>query len=142
MARFDLAEELLERYGVDELLNFRTLVQHSKTYLQFLEQTFQPTQIYRKYPIQHYHQGRLFEKIIDLILHTPQGLVLIQNSGFASEGNGKQWKNKALALSSWLYLASEGIHQVFKEDRIRCFINFPMGGGMVEIALNKIALKS
>ncbi len=141
MARFDLAEELLERYGVDELLNFRTLVQHSKTYLQFLEQTFQPTQIYRKYPIQHYHQGRLFEKIIDLILETPQGLVLIQNSGFAGEGNGKQMKNKALALSSWLYLASEGINQVFKENRIRCFINFPMGGGMVEIALNKVAVK-
>ena len=134
----DMAEQTLERYGVADIYNFRVLVQHSNNYLQFLDQNFHPTEIYKKYPIRHHHKDRLFEKIIDLVLKTDKGLIIIQNSGFA--GNSKQWKNKTLLLSSWLYMAAEGIAEAFKESRIRCFINYPMGGGMMEVTLNKVAL--
>ncbi len=137
--RWDMAELMLERYGVDEMLPFNTLVQHSKGYLQFLEDTFHPTNIYKKYPLRYHHKGRLFEKIIDLILETDQGLVIIQNSGFA--GGAKQWKNKDLALGAWLYLAEEGLKIVFKEEQARCFINYPMGGGMVEVKINRVQIE-
>jgi len=82
--RFDVAEAILERYGVEEMLDVRSLVLHSKTYLTFLAQTFQATKVYKKYPVRYHYKNRLFEKTVDLILETANGVVIIQNSGFAS----------------------------------------------------------
>jgi len=133
-----LAKSLLERYGIEELIESQTLLDQSTQYLAYLNTTFQPIDVYKKYPIRHHHKGRLFNKIVDLVLETDKGWVIIQNSGFA--GDSKQWKSKALALSTWLYLAAEGIANIFGDSRVRCFINYPMGGGMVEVILNKQAV--
>ena len=99
--RFDLAEAILERFGVSEMLDLRNLVLHSKTYLTFLAQNFRANKIYKKYPVRYHYKDRLFEKVIDLILATNNGLVIIQNSGFAKGKKG--WKNKALKLSPWSF---------------------------------------
>ena len=136
--RENIAKDLLERYGVEELLEYQLLVDHTERYLDYLDKEFQPTKIFKKYPIRHHHKGRLFDKIVDLVLETDKGWVIIQNSGFT--GDSKQWKNKALALSTWLYLAAESIATIFGDGRVRCFINYPMGGGMVEVVLNKKAV--
>ncbi len=133
-----MAKDLLERYGVEELLEHQDLMDHSQRFLDYLNKEFQPIEMLKKYPIRHHHKGRLFDKIVDLVLETDKGFVLIQNSGFT--GDSKQWKNKALALSTWLYLAAEGINNIFGDGRVRCFINYPMGGGMVEVVLNKQAV--
>lgn len=136
--REHMAKSLLERYGIEELIDDQLLLDQSKQYLDHLNTTFQPIEIYKKYPIRHHHKGRLFDKIIDLVLKTDKGWVIIQNSGFT--GDSKQWKNKAIALSTWLYLATEGVATIFGDNRVRCFINYPMGGGMVEVVLNKQAV--
>ena len=134
--RFDLAEAVLERFNVSEMLDLRSLVLHSKTYLTFLEQTFHPTKVYKKYPVHYHYKDRLFEKTIDLILETDKDLVLIQNSGFAK--GKKEWKNKALKLAPWFFLAKGALSEQFSGKAIRCFLHFPLGGGMVEVEVEKI----
>ncbi len=134
--RFDLAEAIIDRFGIAEMLESRSLVAHSKTYLTFLEQTFQPAKTHKKYPLRYHYKNRLFDKIIDLILETNTGLIIIQNSGFAKAP--REWKNKALKLSPWFFLAKEGLEAVFKRKDVRCFVHFPLGGGLVELEVERL----
>ena len=134
--RFDLAEAILERFNVSEILDLRSLVLHSKTYLTFLGQTFNATQIYKKYPVRYHYKDRLFDTTIDLILETDNGVVIIQNSGFAK--GKKEWKNKALKLAPWFFLAKQALREQFSGKEIRCFLHFPLGGGMVELAVEEV----
>jgi len=133
--RFDLAEAILERFGVDEMLDLRNLVQHSKTYLDFIQKTFAATKSYKKYPVRFHYKNRLFEKVIDLVLETNQGVVIIQNSGLAK--GKKEWKNKALKLAPWFFLAKMALQEQFSGQDIRCFLHFPLGGGIVELEVEQ-----
>ncbi len=131
VARFDMAAAILERFGVEEMLDARSLTLQSKTYLTFLAKTFQATKKYIKYPVRYHYKNRLFEKTIDLILETDKGLVIIQNSGFAK--GKKEWKNKALKLAPWFFLSKMALQEPFAGKEIRCFLHFPLGGGLVEL---------
>ena len=133
--RSRLAAAILERFGVADVLEAKELAIHSKNYWIFLEETFHPQKIYKKYPIRHHYQNRLFEKIIDLILITEQGLVIIQNSSFAR--GKKEWKNKALKLSPWFFLAKEAAVIHFGKAHIRCLLHYPLAGGLVELKVEK-----
>ncbi|MEM1121766.1 MAG: UvrD-helicase domain-containing protein, partial [Bacteroidota bacterium] len=133
--RFDLAEAILERFGVAEMLDLRNLILHSKTYLDFVDKTFSAKKVYKKYPVRYHFKNRLFEKVIDLVLETDSGLVIIQNSGFAK--GKKEWKNKALKLAPWFFLAKMALQEQFSGRAIRCFLHFPLGGGMVELEVEQ-----
>ena len=134
--RYDLAEAILERFKVTEMLDAKSLLHHSKTYWSFIAKTFQAQKIYKKYPVHYHHNDRLFEKNIDLILETTNGLVIIQNSGFAK--GKKEWKNKALKLAPWFYLAKAALETEFSGKEIRCLLHFPLGGGLVELETKEV----
>ena len=57
--------------------------------------------------------------------------MLIQNSGFT--GGSKKWKNKATELIPWLQLTKEALAIIFQRNKIRTFVHFVMGGGLVAV---------
>jgi len=62
-------------------------------------------------------------------------LNIIQNSGFAK--GKKEWKNKALKLAPWFFLSKMALKEAFSGKEIRCFLHFPLGGGLVELEVEE-----
>ncbi len=129
--RWKMASGFLERYELDEDMNENVLLEFSNTFFENLKDHFSIQKIHRKYPIRHFYQNRLFETVIDFIIETDQGLVLIQNSGFA--GDAKKIKNKANELIPWLWLSKSALQVIFKKEKVRTFVHFVMDGSLVAV---------
>ncbi|MEM1124021.1 MAG: 3'-5' exonuclease, partial [Bacteroidota bacterium] len=129
--RFDLAEAILERFGVVEMIDLKQLIGQTRAYLSFVERTFPADKVYKKYPIRYHYKGRLFEKVVDLVLESQNDLIVIQNSSFAK--GKKEWKNKTLKLAPWFFLTKMALQETFAGKNVRCLLHFPLGGGMVEL---------
>ena len=56
---------------------------------------------------------------------------MIQNSD--SIGGSKKWNKKIKELSSWLHLSKEALALIFQRNKIRTFVHFVMGGGLVAV---------
>ena len=116
----------------------------SEAYYQYLHETYSIKGIYRKYPVQIYHKGRLHDTIVDLILLTNKGIVIAQNSGF--NGGHKKWKSKAIELASWMYLVKKGVHQHFtnyKPTNAKLMVHFVLSGGVAAFkTLEKLTVKN
>lgn len=131
--RRSMALDLLKRFQLpaDEAGAF---LQRSHAWQTYLDQHFTANATYRKYPIRHFHQERLFETIADLVLDTPEALILIQNSGFKGKG-GAKYRQKAQELGTWFYLSQATLGKVFAKVPVRCFVNFVMEGTLLELAI-------
>jgi ATP-dependent helicase/nuclease subunit A len=107
------------------------LVAAARAFFRLLHETFAPRRIQRKYPIRYAYGGRHFETVLDFVLETEQGLVLVQNSGFAG-GPGK-WNNHALGLLDWCGLSELALRTVFADSPVRVLIHFVLGGALLEV---------
>jgi ATP-dependent helicase/nuclease subunit A len=132
--KLDMAKGFIERYELSDLAP-EQLTNIGDQWQSFLERQFSGTSILRKYPIQYYHHNRLFSTMIDLVIDTPNGLVLIQNSGFAGTETQKQ-KNRALKnLGPWAYLSSLAVQSVMGAKPPRIFVHFVMSGQLTELVV-------
>lgn len=126
--RWSMASGFLERYELMDDLDESALLHFSNIFFQYLADNFSIQKIYRKYPIRHFYQKRLFEAVIDFVIETDQGLVIIQNSGFT--GDAKKLKNKALELTSWLHFSKEALQLIFQKEKVRTMVHFVMDGSL------------
>lgn len=134
--RLAMATAFIERYELVDMIGARALVQQSNAYFEYLSGLFNHKTIYKKYPIRYFRAGRLFETIIDIIVETDNGLILIQNSGFV--GEEKKWKNKALELSAWMHLSKTALQQIFKQEKIKTYVHFVLDGGLIELKTKEL----
>jgi ATP-dependent exoDNAse (exonuclease V) beta subunit len=139
--RDNMVRGYLKRYETEETTTAEHFLSRSFAFYQRLEQEYQIIASHRKYPIRFFYKGRLFEKIIDLVLETDEGLVLIQHSGFT--GDASKWEHKIQKgeLADFMFLAKRAIQEIFNEPRIHTVIHFVMGSGMIEVDIkaNKMA---
>lgn len=129
--RWKMANEFIDRFELMDSVGEDALLSFSKKFLNHLEDSFSIKKIYRKYPIRHFYQSRLFETVIDFVIETEQGLVIIQNSGFA--GDTKKMKNKALELSGWLFLAKSALRNIFQKEKVKTIVHFVLDGSLVTV---------
>jgi ATP-dependent helicase/nuclease subunit A len=130
--RLQMAGAFVERYGMTDTLDPKALVRLGDVWSDYLTRNFSVVRVFRKYPVRYFHRGRLFETIIDTILETDKGLMLIQNSGF-SNGQTPRLRQKALELGPWLHLSKSALQTIFDEPRVRTMVHFVMSGGLVEV---------
>ena len=133
--RKEMAEGIIQRYELEEPTALQYFLRQSYAFHQHLLATFAPKALYRKYPIQLQIEKRQFDTVIDLLLHTADGLVIIQNSGFS--GADKQRKSKALELSDWMYLSKLAVAEIFRESRILCLVHFGTLGSFAALQFQK-----
>jgi ATP-dependent helicase/nuclease subunit A len=133
--REKMAAAFVERYDLSASIDVPDLLRHGQAWAMELQKQFPSATIHRKYPIQYSYQDRLFKTIIDLVIETPQGIVIIQNSGFA--GSEKKWKKKAQELADWLFLSKSAIAEIFNKDVVGTYVHFVLHGTLVEVAVKR-----
>ncbi|MEO1626677.1 MAG: UvrD-helicase domain-containing protein [Bacteroidota bacterium] len=130
--RQDMARGLLVRYELDEVVDPLLLVRQSHAYQQFWTSVDAPLKIHRKYPVTCHFQQRCYETVVDLVLETSNGLVLVQNSGFS--GPARQRKSRIKGeLADMLYLASQALAGRFQTTRVQTFVHFVTAGLLMEL---------
>jgi ATP-dependent helicase/nuclease subunit A len=122
---------LLKRFAVEEHIKAPQLLALGKAWHILLEKKFQQPFYLYKYALRSWQGGRLFEREIDLLLETEQGLVIIQFSSYSGEMS--RCRNKAQELAPFLSLAKEGIQQVFQEPLVRTYVHFVLFGMLMEV---------
>ncbi len=133
--RAEMAQAFTERYQLSETVDPRDMIVASSSFYTYLKKNFDIKKVHRKYPLSFQYHGRLFEKIIDLILETEDGLVVIQNSGFA--GGQKSWLKKSKELSDFVFLSELAIQSIFGQQNIRSYVHFILGGGLQEVQIHQ-----
>ncbi len=129
--REQMAATLLARFEVEDSIAATALTGLSKQWQLHLSKQFNPKRSLRKYPVRYFQDRRLFATVIDLLLETDEGIILVQNSGFG--GDGKQLERKAGELAPWLHLSKKAIMALFKEERVRTFVHFVLHSALVEV---------
>lgn len=132
-ARLEMAEAFVGRYDLAEFVEAKEMVDRSTAFYNFLKNNFTIKKVHRKYPLTFHYQNRKFEKIVDYILETEDGLVLIQNSGFA--GGEKSWSKKSKELSDFLYLSSLATQDIFGTQATKLYVHFILGGALQQVAV-------
>ncbi|MFT5764528.1 MAG: ATP-dependent helicase/nuclease subunit A [Saprospiraceae bacterium] len=133
VARLQMAKNLIDRYEIGEDAKPERFVQNATAFYKKLEERFEIIESYRKYPIRYFYKKRLFEKIIDLVLKTKEGIILIQNSGF--HGGQDKWEAKIQKgeLPDFLFLSKKAIQEIFDTRQVKTYVHFVLGAGLVAI---------
>ncbi len=126
-----ITEGLLQRFEVEEWLSAEQLLPAGQAFRGFLDQYFQAPFYHQRYPLRHFQGVRIFEREIDLLLESEDGIALIQFSSYA--GDMKRYRAKAAEMAPFLYFSKAGVQQVFQEENIRTFVHFVLNGAMVEL---------
>lgn len=139
--RINLANKIIGRYDIEEEVSTERFVQNSTAFFSKLSEQFELEEVYRKYPLRYFYKKRLFEKIIDLVLKTKDGIVIIQNSGF--DGAQDKWKSKIHKgeLPDFLFLAQKAIQEIFNTRSVKTYVHFVLGAGLVELEIRQKELK-
>jgi len=70
--------------------------------------------------------------MVDLILETEEGLVLVRHSGFSGKSQ-KQLLNKARELRAWMHLSKLAAQAIFKKQRVQTYVHFVMDSSLVKM---------
>lgn len=132
-----MAAGILKRFALEDAMDAESLHKRAEGWFRFLSGRFPHRRALRKYPIRYFHDERLFETIIDLILETDEGYVIVQNSGFA--GISAKWTQKAVELTPWLYLARAAVQTHFQAVQVRTLIHFAFAGAVAEVVFKNNA---
>ena len=138
--RLLMEKAIIQRLDLPESIKEQTLLRHSSDFHKIIQEAYQPKKIYRKYPIQLFHQDRLFETYIDFLLETEKGFVIIQNSSFA--GEPKNRKTKALELKSWMHLSRLAVQKIFGEQKVELLLHFVLGSELMEMSVQEVKKSS
>ncbi len=131
----EAAERIILRYGWEEEVSYYDLARHATQFTGWVEDNFSPTKWLKHYPIQLMKEGRKFTSSIDLLLDTPSGWVVIQNSNF--NGENKKWKNKTGEMGTWFYLTDLALKSIYPDKKIRYFLHFILKAGVQEIKIEQ-----
>ena len=119
-----MAAHTISKYFRGEPATTAELMAYGRRWWQWLEQTYAPQRIDRRYPVMMTMNGRLFYAVIDLVLHTEQGIVMIQHSSYDEEGDHVAWDKRALQLSGWLHLSKKALQQHFGTELVSTQVHF------------------
>ena len=133
----EVASSFIASHNLGGFTSAPLMARQVERWQQWLDHSFAPTRKYRKYPVRYTYEGRRFETIIDLAMETKDGLVLIQNSGYG--GQQKHWRQKAKELAPWFLLSKMAMRELFAVDQVRTLVHFVLGGGVVEVKVEKVS---
>jgi ATP-dependent exoDNAse (exonuclease V) beta subunit len=129
----EMASGLLERYQVGELFEAEVLVQNAEAYFAWLKREFSISKVHRRFPLYMFKDGRIFEPVIDLLLETEEGLVVILYTSFI--GDEKSRMRKAKDMAAWLQGCKEAAQIVFDKSTVRTWVHLVLYGSLVEVEL-------
>jgi ATP-dependent helicase/nuclease subunit A len=133
--RAALAGGLLKRYEVEEFAEEESLATQSEAFWKWIHENLKPDKIYRNYPVRMHFQGRLFENKIDLMLETPEGLVLIFYSAFTGDTKARQ--KKVREMGAFLWYCRQSLQGIKNAVQVRTMVNFVLFGSLVSVTVKQ-----
>jgi len=127
-----MSNGIINRYEINDLIDPEQLIQISDNFHQHLNQNFQVKNLIKKYPVRFNYKGRLFKTIIDFVIESNQGIILIQNSGFSGK-NTAGYKKKAKDLAAWFHLSKMAIHRIFQVKTVDTYLHFVLKNGLLPV---------
>lgn len=134
-----MLEAFIQRYQLEESLKINDLHPYITSWMNHLINNFSIKKIHRKYPVRYFENGRLFERLIDFLLETDRGYVIIQSSGFSGDVN--KLRNKALELGDFFYFSKCAVEEIFKTSNVRTMAHFVLHGTMLEVEIKIVHQK-
>jgi len=128
-----MAKYAIARYCPNEGVEAGQLLQCGRQWMSYLEEQFKPRAMHRKYPVMVEREGRFFSAVLDTVLDTDSGWVIIQNSSFDSDYNGGKWDARAQILAPWLLLVGEALAAATGRPQVRTMVHFVLSSVLVEI---------
>ena len=135
--RLKMAQEHLQRFGLQEDITATDFVHQSTAYYQEIFGQLRIQAQYRKFPIQLHWDNRLFDTVLDLVLLTPDRVLLYQNSGFS--GDAKRWRKHAVeSLGAWSYLSKTALQRLFPRKKVETWVHFVIGGSVLLLQTEQV----
>jgi len=128
---------ILKRYEIENDVLEKALLKVSDAYFHWLNSNFSVQKVHRKYPIRLLRKERLFSTVLDLVLETENGLVLVQNSSFSGE---KGMDKKAKELSDWLFLSKKALQEIYGNIPVKTMVHFVLQGKVIEVEVKEVQL--
>ncbi len=134
--RMSMVQKIVERHELLGQLDEQQLLQLSTSFYSYLDQQFLIKKQYRKYAVQFHRNGRLFESIIDLVLETEQGLILIEHN--IMTGTSKNLIAKANELGQHLFFCKKGLENNLGIESIQTFVHFCFEGCLIDVMTHEV----
>jgi ATP-dependent helicase/nuclease subunit A len=122
---------LLRAYNLEGKIDSKKLLENISNFYSKINASFQPLQILTEYPIQLQMGEQLLTGTIDMILEIDGGWIVIDHKTFS--GDRSEWGKQAEKYSSQLTTYSSAIEIASGKPVKKQYINFVIGGGLVEI---------
>ncbi|MCC6526468.1 MAG: PD-(D/E)XK nuclease family protein, partial [Polyangiaceae bacterium] len=134
-ARVAMARRLLEAAELAAALRPEALVAASDALAAFVATRFPGARWRREGPLAAVLDlpggPRRVEGVLDLLLETPEGVVVIDHKSYP--GAPSTWEKKALEHAPQLAAYAHALRMVEAVTVRACFVHFTLGGGMVEL---------
>lgn len=136
-ARTACAEGLLAAAGLTGLVRGDALVKASDALRTWVEGRWPGARWHRELPVEALvasdHGDRRVVGIVDLLLETDEGVVIVDHKTFPG-GTEASWRKKALEVAGQLFVYAHVLRQAGRKV-LGLWVHLPMGGGMVELEM-------
>lgn len=132
----NLAQGLLERYELSDVLSPGLLLSTARNWYQHLELHTEQGTLQRKVPLTHFYRDRRFETYIDYLIVGEKQVYVIQNSGFS--GPKPRWKEKLTKLSDWFFLVNDALMDLYPGRSIKSYANLVLHGVTIKLDLSAV----
>ena len=132
--RKDMAAGLLKRWGVEAALKPEDLQEISDRLRKWAAAKWPEAKSHREWPIfQKLDSGSVTRGVTDLILETPDGLVVIDHKSYP--GTPADAREFALADALQLQVYADALSLAMSKPILAMFIHLPLIGALVELSL-------
>lgn len=132
--RHGMAAGVLARYGLGDVLDTGEVLAAAERFREKLEELFKPTRVLAEWPVAAvFENGQALSGLIDLLLDTRDGWVVIDHKSFPGERG--QWARQALDYGGQLGAYRRAIKIATGRPVASQWIHFLVGGGLVELKL-------
>lgn len=135
LERRGLAERILRRSRLDEAFTTEALLTAGDALRRFVSARWPGATWHREVPVRAHltstRGARLIDGSIDLLLDTPEGVVIIDHKSFP--GRASEWEARALEHAPQLLAYARAL-EIAGRQVLAMVVHFMVGGGVVEIA--------
>lgn len=131
--RLDNAENILLRFKLSDAVAAKSIVRHASLFFNELQKLVQPTNTIKKFPIRlKTPEGRLFETLLDMVIETKSGVIVVQHSQYLVKEKKMAAKTKEMA--AWWHFTKTFLQEYYTTKHVELAYHYPLQATWILIA--------
>jgi ATP-dependent helicase/nuclease subunit A len=131
--RLSLLSGILDRHGIGGRMDGDAMLRNLDAFHRLMGERYEVVRTMTEWPIQMKCADQRVIGVVDMILETPAGWVVIDLKSFP--GPQKEWSLKACSFVPQLKAYSEALEKATGKPVLSCFVNFFLGGCVVGVSV-------